>query len=148
MFRVNHLIFRSFKPDFVLIRQHAFSMTENDDFRNLVIALQYAGIPSLNSLDSIYNLCDKPWAVCIPKHKLITAAQYKNAHEDSNIKIFCRDYIIIMQLQENIHFILCTNELQHNIHVHNTHFCFCVLCLVCSVDRCIQNPWPREVSSH
>ncbi|KAL2103925.1 hypothetical protein ACEWY4_000793 [Coilia grayii] len=53
---------RSFKPDFVLIRQHAFSMTENEDFRNLIIALQYAGIPSLNSLESIYNLCDKPWA--------------------------------------------------------------------------------------
>ncbi|XP_056117102.1 synapsin-2a [Rhinichthys klamathensis goyatoka] len=53
---------RSFKPDFVLIRQHAFSMTENEDFRNLIIGLQYAGIPSINSLESIYNLCDKPWA--------------------------------------------------------------------------------------
>lgn len=55
-------VIRTFKPDFVLIRQHAFSMTENEDFRNLIIALQYSGVPSLNSLDSIYNLCDKPWA--------------------------------------------------------------------------------------
>uniref|UniRef100_A0AAR2JU79 Synapsin IIa n=1 Tax=Pygocentrus nattereri TaxID=42514 RepID=A0AAR2JU79_PYGNA len=55
-------VVRSFKPDFVLIRQHAFSMTENADFRNLIIGLQYAGIPSINSLESIYNLCDKPWA--------------------------------------------------------------------------------------
>ncbi|XP_030624965.1 synapsin-2a [Chanos chanos] len=55
-------VVRSFKPDFVLIRQHAFSMTENEDFRNLIIGLQYAGIPSINSLESIYNLCDKPWA--------------------------------------------------------------------------------------
>uniref|UniRef100_A0A8C1ZNZ3 Synapsin-2 n=1 Tax=Cyprinus carpio TaxID=7962 RepID=A0A8C1ZNZ3_CYPCA len=55
-------VFRSFKPDFVLIRQHAYSMTENEDFRNLIIGLQYAGIPSINSLESIYNLCDKPWA--------------------------------------------------------------------------------------
>lgn len=53
---------RSLMPDFVLIRQHAFSMTENEDFRNLIIGLQYAGIPSVNSLESIYNLCDKPWA--------------------------------------------------------------------------------------
>uniref|UniRef100_A0A8C8F322 Synapsin-1 n=1 Tax=Oncorhynchus tshawytscha TaxID=74940 RepID=A0A8C8F322_ONCTS len=53
---------RSFKPDFVLIRQHAFSMTQNEDFRNLIIGLQYGGIPSINSLESIYNLCDKPWA--------------------------------------------------------------------------------------
>ncbi|XP_072552940.1 synapsin-2a [Salminus brasiliensis] len=55
-------VVRSFKPDFVLIRQHAFSMTENADFRNLIIGLQYAGTPSINSLESIYNLCDKPWA--------------------------------------------------------------------------------------
>ncbi|XP_029519811.1 synapsin-2-like isoform X1 [Oncorhynchus nerka] len=53
---------RSFKPDFVLIRQHAFSMTQNEDFRNLIIGLQYGGIPSINTLESIYNLCDKPWA--------------------------------------------------------------------------------------
>nr|XP_020466425.1 synapsin-2-like [Monopterus albus] len=55
-------VVRSFKPDFVLIRQHAFSMTENEDFRNLIIGLQYGGVPSINSLESIYNLCDKPWA--------------------------------------------------------------------------------------
>ncbi|XP_065121992.1 synapsin-2b [Paramisgurnus dabryanus] len=55
-------VVRSFKPDFVLVRQHAFSMTQNEDFRNIIIGLQYAGIPSVNSLESIYNLCDKPWA--------------------------------------------------------------------------------------
>lgn len=38
-------------------------MTQNEDFRNLVIGLQYGGVPSINSLASIYNLCDKPWAV-------------------------------------------------------------------------------------
>lgn len=38
-------------------------MAQNEDFRNLIIGLQYAGIHSVNSLDSIYNLCDKPWAV-------------------------------------------------------------------------------------
>uniref|UniRef100_A0A8C2WKU7 Synapsin-1 n=1 Tax=Cyclopterus lumpus TaxID=8103 RepID=A0A8C2WKU7_CYCLU len=55
-------VVRSFRPDFVLVRQHAFSMAQNEDFRNLIIGLQYAGVPSVNSLDSIYNLCDKPWA--------------------------------------------------------------------------------------
>ncbi|XP_051528236.1 synapsin-2b [Myxocyprinus asiaticus] len=55
-------VVRSFKPDFVLVRQNAFSMTQNEDFRNIIIGLQYAGIPSINSLESIYNLCDKPWA--------------------------------------------------------------------------------------
>ncbi|XP_024125090.1 synapsin-2b [Oryzias melastigma] len=55
-------VVRSFRPDFVLVRQHAFSMAQNEDFRNLIIGLQYAGIPSVNSLETIYNLCDKPWA--------------------------------------------------------------------------------------
>uniref|UniRef100_A0A8C9VUL3 Synapsin IIa n=1 Tax=Scleropages formosus TaxID=113540 RepID=A0A8C9VUL3_SCLFO len=61
-FRNATKVVRSFMPDFVLIRQHAFSMVENEDFRNLIIGLQYAGIPSVNSLESVYNLCDKPWA--------------------------------------------------------------------------------------
>ncbi|XP_023671024.1 synapsin-3-like [Paramormyrops kingsleyae] len=52
---------RSFKPDFVLIRQHAYSMTPGDDFRSLVIGLQFGGVASVNSLFSIYNFCSKPW---------------------------------------------------------------------------------------
>uniref|UniRef100_A0AAR2KGW5 Synapsin III n=1 Tax=Pygocentrus nattereri TaxID=42514 RepID=A0AAR2KGW5_PYGNA len=54
-------VVRSFKPDFVLIRQHAFSMTPGEDFRSLVIGLQYGGVASINSLHSIYNFCSKPW---------------------------------------------------------------------------------------
>lgn len=54
---------RSFKPDFVLIRQHAYSMALGEDFRSLVIGLQYGGVPSINSLFSIYNFCSKPWVV-------------------------------------------------------------------------------------
>ncbi|XP_029467663.1 synapsin-1 [Rhinatrema bivittatum] len=54
-------VVRSLKPDFVLIRQHAFSMAKNGDYRNMVIGLQYAGIPGVNSLHSVYNCCDKPW---------------------------------------------------------------------------------------
>ncbi|XP_051544418.1 synapsin-3-like [Myxocyprinus asiaticus] len=54
-------VIRSFKPDFVLIRQHAYSMTPGEDFRNLVIGLHYGAVPSVNSLFSIYNFCSKPW---------------------------------------------------------------------------------------
>ncbi|GCC46957.1 hypothetical protein chiPu_0031417 [Chiloscyllium punctatum] len=54
---------RSFSPDFVLVRQHAYSMAKGGDFRNIVIGLQYAGVPSVNSLHSVYNFCDKPWVV-------------------------------------------------------------------------------------
>ncbi|XP_069034213.1 synapsin-1 isoform X1 [Embiotoca jacksoni] len=59
--RNGHKVTKSFKPDFVLIRQHAFSMDKNGDHRNIVIGLQYAGLPSVNSLHSVYNFCDKPW---------------------------------------------------------------------------------------
>uniref|UniRef100_A0A8C7M351 Synapsin III n=1 Tax=Oncorhynchus kisutch TaxID=8019 RepID=A0A8C7M351_ONCKI len=54
-------VVRSFKPDFVLLRQHAYSMTPGEDFRSLVIGLQYGGVASINSLLSIYNFCSKPW---------------------------------------------------------------------------------------
>ncbi|XP_064175391.1 synapsin-3-like isoform X2 [Anguilla rostrata] len=54
-------VVRSFKPDFILIRQHAYSMTPGEDFRSLVIGLQFGGVPSVNSLLSIYNFCSKPW---------------------------------------------------------------------------------------
>ncbi|XP_034551937.1 synapsin-2a [Notolabrus celidotus] len=71
-------VMRSFKPHFVLIRQHAFSMTQNEDFRNLIIGLQYGGVPSINSLESIYNLCDKPWAFAqlINTHRKLGAEKF------------------------------------------------------------------------
>uniref|UniRef100_A0A1A8Q9R9 Synapsin-1 n=1 Tax=Nothobranchius pienaari TaxID=704102 RepID=A0A1A8Q9R9_9TELE len=59
--RSGHKVTKSFRPDFVLMRQHAFSMDKNGDHRNMVIGLQYAGVPSVNSLQSVYNFCDKPW---------------------------------------------------------------------------------------
>ncbi|XP_072538151.1 synapsin-1 isoform X2 [Salminus brasiliensis] len=59
--RGGNKITKCLKPDFVLVRQHAFSMAKNGDHRNIVIGLQYAGIPSVNSLHSVYNFCDKPW---------------------------------------------------------------------------------------
>ncbi|XP_056319404.1 synapsin-1 isoform X2 [Danio aesculapii] len=59
--RGGNKITKCIKPDFVLVRQHAFSMAKNGDHRNIVIGLQYAGLPSVNSLHSVYNFCDKPW---------------------------------------------------------------------------------------
>ncbi|XP_031426747.1 synapsin-1 isoform X1 [Clupea harengus] len=59
--RNGNKINKCFKPDFVLIRKHGFSMAKNGDHRNIVIGLQYAGVPSVNSLHSVYNFCDKPW---------------------------------------------------------------------------------------
>uniref|UniRef100_H0VMZ8 Synapsin-1 n=1 Tax=Cavia porcellus TaxID=10141 RepID=H0VMZ8_CAVPO len=71
-------VMRSLKPDFVLIRQHAFSMARNGDYRSLVIGLQYAGIPSVNSLHSVYNFCDKPWvfAQMVRLHKKLGTEEF------------------------------------------------------------------------
>ncbi|XP_070192482.1 synapsin-like [Littorina saxatilis] len=52
-------VVRSFKPDFLLIRQHV--RDANEDWRNLLLGFQYGGIPSINSLSSTYNFLDKPW---------------------------------------------------------------------------------------
>ncbi|XP_029785362.1 synapsin-1 isoform X1 [Suricata suricatta] len=71
-------VMRSLKPDFVLIRQHAFSMARNGDYRSLVIGLQYAGVPSVNSLHSVYNFCDKPWvfAQMVRLHKKLGTEEF------------------------------------------------------------------------
>ncbi|XP_060036668.1 synapsin-2 isoform X3 [Erinaceus europaeus] len=71
-------VVRSFRPDFVLVRQHAFGMAENEDFRHLVIGMQYAGLPCVNSLDSIYNFCDKPWvfAQMVAIHKTLGGEKF------------------------------------------------------------------------
>ncbi|XP_053181228.1 synapsin-1 [Scomber japonicus] len=76
--RNGHKVTKSFKPDFVLIRQHAFSMDKNGDHRNIVIGLQYAGLPSVNSLHSVYNFCDKPWvfAQMTRLHKQLGAEEF------------------------------------------------------------------------
>nr|XP_033781989.1 synapsin-2 [Geotrypetes seraphini] len=72
------VVSRSIRPDFVLVRQHSFSMTENEDYRNLIIGMHYAGIPSVNSLESIYNFCDKPWvfAQLVSTYKALGAEKF------------------------------------------------------------------------
>ena len=46
-------VVRSFKPDFLLIRQNVRDAEE--DYRNILLGFQYGNIPSVNSLESIYN---------------------------------------------------------------------------------------------
>ncbi|XP_050533365.1 synapsin [Daktulosphaira vitifoliae] len=52
-------VVRSFKPDFFLCRQ---SVRDADkDYRNVLLGLNIGGVPSINSLTSLYNFQDKPW---------------------------------------------------------------------------------------
>lgn len=52
-------VVRSFKPDFVLVRQHVRDANEN--WKNIILGLHYGGVPGINSLQSVYNFLDKPW---------------------------------------------------------------------------------------
>ncbi|XP_032810212.1 synapsin-2-like isoform X2 [Petromyzon marinus] len=61
LYRSGTKVVRSLKPDFVLVRQPAYSMAGSQDYRSIVIGLQYGGVPTLNSLHSVYNFCSKPW---------------------------------------------------------------------------------------
>lgn len=47
------------KPDFLLIRQNLRDACEN--YKNLLLGFRYGGVPSINSIESIYNFQDKPW---------------------------------------------------------------------------------------
>ncbi|VVC39261.1 ATP-grasp fold, subdomain 1,Pre-ATP-grasp domain,Synapsin, ATP-binding domain,Synapsin,Synapsin, pre- [Cinara cedri] len=52
-------VVRSFRPDFFLCRQ---SVRDADrDYRNVLLGLNIGGVPSINSLNSLYNFQDKPW---------------------------------------------------------------------------------------
>lgn len=44
---------RSFRPDFVLIRQAARDGSR--DFRSILLGLKYGGVPCINSLNSVYQ---------------------------------------------------------------------------------------------
>lgn len=52
-------VVRSFRPDFVLVRQHV--RDAGRDYRPLLLGLHFGGVPTVNSLHSLYNFQDKPW---------------------------------------------------------------------------------------
>ncbi|CAF3390346.1 unnamed protein product [Rotaria sp. Silwood1] len=53
-----HMI-RSFRPDFVLVRQYVTDINVN--WINIILAMQYGAVPSINSMRALYNFRDKPW---------------------------------------------------------------------------------------
>ncbi|XP_065332931.1 synapsin [Cloeon dipterum] len=59
VFRNGTKVARSFKPDFVLIRQNLRDAGE--DYKNLLLGFKFGGVPSINSINAIYNFQDKPW---------------------------------------------------------------------------------------
>ncbi|CAF2762943.1 unnamed protein product [Rotaria sp. Silwood2] len=52
-------VVRSFRPDFVLVRQYVRDI--NIDWTNLILGMQYGALPGVNSMKALYNFRDKPW---------------------------------------------------------------------------------------
>lgn len=50
----------SIKPDFLLVRNEVRGVDHRQDHRNSLLGLMFGGIPSVNSLHSIYMFCDRP----------------------------------------------------------------------------------------
>ena len=48
------------RPDFVLVRNEARGATHQEDYRGALFGLMYAGIPAVNSLESIYSFLERP----------------------------------------------------------------------------------------
>ncbi|CAH0555463.1 unnamed protein product [Brassicogethes aeneus] len=59
VFRGGTRVGRSFRPDFLLVRQNLKDAGEN--YKRLMLALKFGGVPSINSINSIFNFQDKPW---------------------------------------------------------------------------------------
>ncbi|XP_013919384.1 PREDICTED: synapsin-2-like, partial [Thamnophis sirtalis] len=126
-FRNGIKVVKSFKPDFVLVRQHSFSMAENEDFRNLIIGMHYASIPSVNSLESIFNFCDKPWVFAqlvsiyrslgAEKFPLIEQTFYPN-HKEMSAAIFRYELFSIRSLNTEFASILVKACLLDHLALH------------------------------
>jgi len=52
--------FRTIKPDFLLIRNSVTDI-KNKNYLNTLYGFEFAGVPSVNSLESIYNCTERPW---------------------------------------------------------------------------------------
>ncbi|EDO39526.1 predicted protein, partial [Nematostella vectensis] len=61
VFREGTVVVRSFRPDFVLVRQSIRGIGPREDYRHILLGLQFGNVPSVNSLESIYNFAEKPW---------------------------------------------------------------------------------------
>ncbi|KAM3962354.1 synapsin [Aphomia sociella] len=59
VYRSGTKVTRCFKPDFVLVRQNV--RDAGADYRALLLGLKFGGVPSINSLNSIYHFQDRPW---------------------------------------------------------------------------------------
>ncbi|XP_028400080.1 synapsin-2-like [Dendronephthya gigantea] len=59
--REGTVVVRSFRPDLILLRQSVRGLGSKEDWRSLLFGMKYGNIPSINSLESVFNFLEKPW---------------------------------------------------------------------------------------
>jgi len=52
---------KTFRVDFLLIRNQVVGLSPDQNFKNTLMAFKFVNIPSVNSLDSIFNFIERPW---------------------------------------------------------------------------------------
>ncbi|KAJ8047165.1 Synapsin-3 [Holothuria leucospilota] len=102
-------VMRTFRPDFVLVRQHPQSMEVQEDWRNTIIGFQYGNVPSINSWQALYNFMDKPWVFAQlsvlqekygkEKFPLVDQTFFPNHKEmvSSLLLVFCKTMDVALQ---------------------------------------------------
>jgi hypothetical protein len=60
---ISIILRRSFRPDLILLRQSVRGLGLKEDWRSLLFGMKYGNIPSINSLESVFNFLEKPWVV-------------------------------------------------------------------------------------
>jgi len=55
------VLMASFRLDFLLVRNQVRGVQPDQDYKNILFGFQFANVPSINSLESIYNFQERPW---------------------------------------------------------------------------------------
>jgi hypothetical protein len=63
---------RACRPDCVFVRQHLKNLGE--DYRPIVLGLQYGNVQAVNPLRALYNFTDRPWVVSFEFPSLTSSA--------------------------------------------------------------------------
>ena len=79
-------VVRTFKPDFTLIRQNVRD-APHEDYKNILLGFQYGNVPSVNSLESIYN-----FQASLYLHKILPN------HGNNEIKGLDGEFILVIGL--------------------------------------------------
>lgn len=51
---------RTIRPDFVLVRNEVRGAAHTEDYRNSLFGMMFAGLPSVNTLSSVYSFLERP----------------------------------------------------------------------------------------